>query len=638
MTTNNALPFALKREPLGDESERSHPDAYPSIKYSYSYFSHHNKPLFVMEEKQDTIGESTNKSEKGELEGEQEEIGGQEQVNEEEAVVQPEPMAEPFMRRVRRPIKKPEEPPKEESKQLPPPLKKPNKDKEKLGDLPILLREIREHQLFRDWVQKFWSLLQISSYNRAPRSEIRRLLHRIYKLLRPRYNETAIDQEISYTLGYYMANEDKADLKMFTRILFDTIHIWAPNVDLIEYISYLKCIYTRIINTVIHKPEGVKKCPIKVTVTFPEDEEKVNQRLKDGEPQWLPCKMDEVEDDDWEYTFNQDPNDANKYEKLKRPKQQVQKGFGRAQNGFVVQENWEFVIEGDHTIKVEEKLADTEAVLPLGYIAELFLAQIKNKKEEEKEENALLIDDIIIRNAIRQKMTNSSKVIPITMLGIEKVNVNIEAQAEIGEIVEQVLNYNIKSENEHILTVKVALLENIDELTQLYTIPKGLNLKNNYSTGLKRRLFFEQLNVNKELEWVNINYTLERHDILWAIENHISLKPDNKNLVLTEEEGSSLEKFAKGKSDTHSAPYLNSIELPKFLQIVLGQKQIAIRKELKYMKSEEPVEVIKEVKDPLHKFTSFRNIKKDSYTSDLSIIDYAKQDVSFVFDYSHSQY
>jgi hypothetical protein len=586
-----------------------------------------------MEEKQDTIEEPTNKSEEGEMERRQEESGAQEQVNEGEAEAQPEPIPQPFMRRVRRPIKKPEEPPKEETKELPLPPKKPNK--EKLGDLPVLLRDIREHQLFRDWVQKFWELLQISSYNRAPRSEIRRLLHRIYKLLRPRYNETAIDQEISYTLGYYMANEDKADLKMFTKILFDTVHIWAPNVDLIEYISYLQCIYTRIIKTVIHKPEGIEECPIKVTVTFPEDEERVNQRLKEGEPQWVPCKMDEVEDDDWEYTFSQDPNDANKYEKLKRSKQQAKKGFGRAQNGFVVQENWEFVIEGDRTIKVEEKLADTEAVLPLGYIAELFLVQLKNKKEEKQEENALLLDDIIIENSIRQGMTNNSKVLPIAVLGIEKVNVKIEAQAEIGEIVEQVLNYNIKLGNEHISTVNVPLLEIKDEVIN---IPKGLNLKSNYSMGLRRRLFFEQLKINKEFEWVNVNYTLERHEIQWAIENHISLKPDNKNLVLTEEEGSSLEKFARGKSDTYSAPYLNNIEFPKFLQIVLGQKQIAIKKELKYMKSEEPVEVVKEVKDPLYKFTSFRDIKKDSYTSDFSVIDYAKQDVSCIFNHSHSQY
>lgn len=533
------------------------------------------------------------------------------------------------MRRVRRPIKKPEEPPKEEARKFPPPPKKPSKDKEKLGHLPILLKKIREHQLFRDWVQKFWDLLQLSALNRVPRSEIRRLLHRIYKLLRPRYSESGIDQEISYTLGYYMGSEEKADLKLFTKILFDVVHIWAPNVDLIEYVSFLKEIYTRIIKTVIHKPEGIEECPIKVTVRFPEDEERVNERLKEGEPQWVPCKMDEVEEDDWEYTFSQDQNDPNKYEKLKRPKQQAKKGFGRAQNGFVVQETWEFILEDEYkgSVRVEEKLADTEAVLPLGYVGELLLVQLKNRKDDKEEDNALLIDDIIIENSIRQGMANNPKAIPIAMLGVGKMR--IEGEGEVGEIVEQVLNYNIKAGNEHIVTVKVPLLENTEEVEQ-YDLPKGLNLKSSYSMGLRRRLFLERLKMGGSLEWVNVNYTLERHEVKWAIESHISLKPDNKNLVLTEEEGSALEKFAKGKSDTFSAPYLNDVEFPKFLQIVLGQKQIAIRKEIKYMKlEEEQVEQNRhaEAKDPLYKFTSFRDIKRDSYTSDLSIIDYAKQEV-----------
>eukprot|EP00826_Nyctotherus_ovalis_P019078 TRINITY_DN15822_c0_g1_i1.p1 TRINITY_DN15822_c0_g1~~TRINITY_DN15822_c0_g1_i1.p1 ORF type:complete len:205 (+),score=57.80 TRINITY_DN15822_c0_g1_i1:167-781(+) len=99
-----------------------------------------------MEEKQDTIEEPTNKSEEGaegKLEGTQEEAGSQEQPNADNPDAAPAPMPEPFMRRVRRPIKKLEEPPKEEAKKLPPPPKKPSKDKEKLGNLPVLLKEIQ---------------------------------------------------------------------------------------------------------------------------------------------------------------------------------------------------------------------------------------------------------------------------------------------------------------------------------------------------------------------------------------------------------------------------------------------------------------------------------------------------------------
>ena len=138
----------------------------------------------------------------------------------------------------------------------------------------------------------------------------------------------------------------------------------------------------------------------------------------------------------------------------------------------------------------------------------LFLVQLRNVKEEKEDASTLLIDDIIIDNSIRQGMNNETRIIPVTIYEAERAKVKIEAQVEVGNIVEEVLKYNIKSGTDQIITVKVPIIEDREKIESEYTIPKSLDLKNAYSMGLRRRLFLEQLKENANLQWVNMNYKL----------------------------------------------------------------------------------------------------------------------------------
>jgi len=556
------------------------------------------------------------------------------------------PKPQPFIRKVRRVVPKPPiVPPPPPPKEAPLPKKKLDKDKEKYGDLPNRLKAIREHQLFKDTINKFWSLLQISPLNRIQRSELRKLLHRIHKLLRPRYNESSIDQEISYTLAYYAGNNDSVDFELFTKILFDIAHIWCPNVILAEYIEFLHAVYRRIVTVIIHSPkEKPKECKAKITVKFPEEEKRVNSQLGEGEIQWTACKMDEIEQEDWEYTFKVDPKDPGKYDKLKRPKPQGKKPGLKIQVGLVVEEIYETIFDAEFNdiSRTEEKLAETDTILPLGYISELYLVQAANKVEEKKSEfNAMLTDEIIIKNCIKQGQKNDLKTIPISVVGPEKAKSLITCFAELGSIVEQAIFQQLLVSKEHAVLVKPG--EKFDWNIKDAKLSTDLDLKISYSLGLRRRLVLEQLKLDgKNLEWVNINYALEQHELQRMIESKISLKSDTSHLVLTDEEkGKQGDKQNKVKNEENlrEAPYLNDIDYPKFLQIVLGNKQNAIKKELKNLLAAKSAEEKKEIPqdskpenkflDPLYKLTSNKEIQKDPYTSEFNIIEYAKQEVFF---------
>ena len=499
------------------------------------------------------------------------------------------------------------------------------------------LKAIKGHQMFRDGVTKFWALLQVLPNNRVPRSEMRKLMHRFYKLLLPRYNESCVDQVISYTLAYYIGNAENLDFETFTRIVFDVVHIWTPNVDLLEYVSFLRTVYKRIVSAFVHPSDSTKaaeECKVRVTVRFPEDERKIAAQLKTECAEWALCGADEIEQEGWEYTFKADPKDPNNYQKLKRPKPQAKKATQRI-IGIIAEEDWdcgEPIGDTMTSTRIEYRLADLEQVLPLGYIAELFLVELMNKKEDKAETNALLTEELLVKNCAKEGLANRAKVVSIEVKAGARAKAKIVAAAEVGDIAEQVLQHTVKGGKEHCLLVRVPCSA---VLTQEYAeAPQGIGLRVGCSLGLRRRLVLEQLKVDKELEWVNINYTLERREVKRAIDNKITLRADKDHLILDEEEAGAHSAGVKPKFDesTKEAPYLNDVEYTKFIQMVLGQKQNLIKRELRAAKHEEAKksrpEAIPKMEDPLYKLKSFQDIRKDPHTSEHAVIDFAKKEVT----------
>lgn len=562
----------------------------------------------------------------------------------------PPPPPQPIIRRFRRPIARPPPPPPKTAPEIPSAPKRPEATKGTdylqaalvdKGELATKLKSIKGHQMFRDAVLRFWALLQGLPSNRVPRSEMRRLLHRLYKLLLPRYNESYVDQVISYTLAYYLGNAESLDFEMFTRIIFDVTHIWTPNVDLLEYVSFLQAVFKRVVAVFVHllDGKGVEECKPRVTVRFPEEERRVGGQLKSETAEWLPCGTDEIEQDGWEYTFKPDVQDPNKYQKLKRQKAQPKKAVQRGA-ATVAEEEWNTGEPAGDSItqmRLEYRLAETEQVLPLGYVAELFLVELANRKEEKTDASMMLTEELIVKNGVAKGLANQPKTLPVAVKVDSRTQAKVSAFVELGDITEQVLQHAVREGKEHSLGVFIPVLAGVN----CGELPQGIDLKMACSLGLRRRLVLEQLKMGKELELVNVNYTLERREVKRAIENKLTLRSDKDNLVLTDEETGPRGAGDKGRArfddPNKESPYLNDIEYTKFIQLVLGQKQNLIKRELRAAKHEEakkPAEAMRhdsgpKMDDPLYHLRSDREIRRDPFTSEHAVIDFAKKDVFY---------
>ena len=514
-------------------------------------------------------------------------------------------------------------------------------EKEKLGEVLPKLKQIQQHQLFQDAIYQFWTLLQVSPANRLPRSELRRLLHRVYKLVVPRYNEATIDPHVSSVLAYYVGTAESLDLATFARVLFDIADAWTPNVDLFEYVAFLRAVHSRIVTVLVHKSDHtVASSEARVVLRFPDDEARVDLQLPGNEGQWQTCAAEEPEDEGWEYSYKELTAGKKSYQKLKRPK--APSKSPKASGGLSVEEDWQPVVPPEWVptgMEIERRLADLESVVPFGYFGELFLLQLANKAEEKSGVSAMLTDDVIIKNAIKQGTKNDKAEVPIEILPKMPGLAHIHAVAEIGMITQLLVHHTIKGAKEHKVMLRIPFKANYAAVAREYgNVPQGLDLRRNSSLGLQRKLVLEQLKLTHEPEFVNINYTVERADVKRAIESNIYLKGDRNHLVLTSEDAPAAPTKAKAEDSTRDPTFLNDIDFNGFMQLLLAHKQLAIKKECKGAKRPDAKDLNaasvlapshKPSDNPLYRLQSSKPVLKDAWTSENAAIEYAKQEVPF---------
>jgi hypothetical protein len=278
-------------------------------------------------------------------------------------------------------------------------------------------------------------------------------------------------------------------------------------------------------------------------------------------------------------------------------------------------------------LTLDYKLSDIDSVIPFGYLGELFLVQMANSVDDKEGVNALLTEELVIKNAAKQGLTNNKVKAEIAL----KAKKQIAAFSEVGDIATLVINHAIKGGKDHKVLLKIPPFANYGQVMKEYDdLPASISLKNEYSLGLQRRLLLEQVKTGEKTEWINLNYIYERKELKKAIEGQISLNPNKEHLLLRPEDVaiSAAVANSKGKADEAQNGFLNDIVLSALLQLLLSQKQSLIRKEYKNPKKEELKEELKgEMVDPLYKYHSSKPINKDSWTIDNAVIEYAKQEV-----------
>jgi len=138
-----------------------------------------------------------------------------------------------------------------------------------------------------------------------------------------------------------------------TRLLFRVAHSWCTNVDLDEYVDFLFQLYARICSRfACDKGSDYEVFP-RINVQFPNDELKYKESGGDlaqggDNNEWLECRSDESNKSDYDYKYEEDPDNmmVKKYKKMKNDFGKI--GESNSQ-GTIVKEPFLYIEEVDYS-------------------------------------------------------------------------------------------------------------------------------------------------------------------------------------------------------------------------------------------------------------------------------------------------
>jgi hypothetical protein len=156
----------------------------------------------------------------------------------------------------------------------------------------------------------------------------------MYKVLLPLYREQEMDAEIDEEWVLDSRGLSEMTFTLLTKTLFRIAHEWCTNIDIDEYIDLLNRVYDRIIyyamvHTDVKEYEnieeggpGITRDYPKIKITFPEGEAKAKEKSgkldsKRKNDDWLECRSNESNSSDYEYKYEEDPENmvVKKYKK-----------------------------------------------------------------------------------------------------------------------------------------------------------------------------------------------------------------------------------------------------------------------------------------------------------------------------------
>ena len=183
---------------------------------------------------------------------------------------------------------------------------------------------------------------------------------------------------------------------LFTKVLFRVAHYWATNIDIEEYIDLLNKIYDRIISYKYFTGYTGEVLPV-IDITFPTMEKRVldtggrPDKSSSQMDDWLECRSEESNRSDYDYKYEEDPDNM----VVKKYKKQRALGGGAGQGGdssananisatlkdpIIYHEEVRFdltnIKEGCY---LYAELLEMDDILPFGYPTQFALTNLKNE-------------------------------------------------------------------------------------------------------------------------------------------------------------------------------------------------------------------------------------------------------------------
>ena len=174
----------------------------------------------------------------------------------------------------------------------------------------------------------------------------------------------------------------------FFNLMFSIVHMWTQNVDIFEYCGILKQIYSRItatrhnlVSDVTKSTEPHIEIP-KISLSFPTLEQEVNEKVLGPEDMtgWEVCQEEEPEIEAYYYSWKNSNRYKKKKDKKDKKQQKKDKFLGIGYDERVLEED-NIYDEGNIVGCTDRVFLPIHDIIPMGYLAECFLLELKNREE-----------------------------------------------------------------------------------------------------------------------------------------------------------------------------------------------------------------------------------------------------------------
>jgi adenylate kinase family enzyme/YHS domain-containing protein len=264
-------------------------------------------------------------------------------------------------------------------------------------DTPQLLAErsrIKHDPQFMEAVGKFWKLLQKNAAGRIEKSNYIQLCLRLAKLVLPDFSIEKTQEVIELDWDSDSGGAPALDYGHFYEAMFQFADLWTSEIDAKEYSSFLHKVFRRVTVQHVFKPNGTFETHLpEIKLVFPQD-------VSNPEDLWEEVDSDESLDSEFEYDIR--PNDKGERSRYRRQKDWVSehevKDKATVMYDEVVDSDWE---EGDALVSLT--LAEVNEIIPLGKVAENYLAGLKHAESAPQEPQSEEVSESIHESSFEER-------------------------------------------------------------------------------------------------------------------------------------------------------------------------------------------------------------------------------------------
>lgn len=323
----------------------------------------------------------------------------------------------------------------------------------------------------------FWELLGKNTEGRIEKGPYCDLCLRFSKLLIPDFSKEEISAVVEEDWLNDSEGEGSLSYSQFYNALFQLADVWTEEISPAGYSEFLMKIYRRITCKKVLLPDGEvnEELPC-IQLIFPDE-------LK-READWEEADSQEEYDDDYEYKYNVlDNGEKTREKRLKMTDTLVD--TGGVHYDEVILPQWEHTGKGQ-TIE----LVDIEKIIPLGQVAENYLASFsKSSHQDFKEfskvqdhpksgEKIVILSDVT-KHKIKQQIGSSFITLKKSTIKVDKNNLTL-ALPNMKKTVHDFSLSLLKSENkDNPVAIERPEIQTIHEL-------RKTQLQNKYQPIMKR--------------------------------------------------------------------------------------------------------------------------------------------------------